>query len=117
MTTHTYPEVKRVGDTGQVSVGKALAGKLVRVEPQADGVMLRFVVDVAEKDTWWLHEPYKSKLQAALSWAKANPPGASDLDALFDRVRTPATKKKRAAPKAKSRAAPKAKSRTRTKKK
>lgn len=30
-----HPDVKRIGETGQVSVGKALAAKLVRVEPVA----------------------------------------------------------------------------------
>ncbi len=48
----THPEVKRIGDTGQVSVGKALAGRLVRLEPAPDGVTLRFVVDVPVKDAW-----------------------------------------------------------------
>jgi hypothetical protein len=86
-TTQTHPEVKRIGDTGQVSVGKALAGKLVRVEPAPDGVMLRFVVDVPEKDAWWAHEPYKSKLQSALAWAGKNPPAESDLEALLARVK------------------------------
>ncbi len=89
-TTQTHPDVKRIGDTGQVSVGKALAGKLVRVEPAADGVMLRFVVDVPEKDAWWAHEPYKSKLQSALAWAGKNPPVESDLKALLARVEAPA---------------------------
>ena len=87
MATHTQPEIKRIGDTGQVSVGKALAGKLVRVEPAPDGVMLRFVVDVPEKDAWWAHEPYKSKLQSALAWAGKNPPAETDLEALLARVK------------------------------
>lgn len=90
-TTQTLPEVKRIGETGQVSVGKSLAGKLVRVEPAPDGIMLRFVVDVAEKDVWWLHEPYKSKLKDALGWARKNPPGETDLDALFALMK-PSTK-------------------------
>ena len=75
-------EVKRIGETGQISVGKSLAGKLVRVEPGPEGVLLRFVVDVPEKDVWWLKEPHKSDLARALAWAKANPPAETDLDAL-----------------------------------
>ncbi len=86
MTTHTQPEVKRVGETGQVSVGKSLAGKLVRVEPAQDGVFLRFVVDVAEKDAWWTKEPHKSQLQEALAWAAKNPPAETDLGALLARA-------------------------------
>lgn len=86
-STQTLPEVKRIGETGQVSVGKSLAGKLVRVEPAPGGVMLRFVVDVPEKDAWWLQEPYKSKLKEALTWAGKNPPAETDLDALLARVK------------------------------
>jgi hypothetical protein len=86
VTTQTHPEVKRVGETGQVSVGKSLAGKLVRVEPTRDGVFLRFIVDVAENDAWWTHEPYKSQLQKALAWAEKTPPAATDLGALLARA-------------------------------
>lgn len=86
-SNRTLPEVKRVGETGQVSVGKSLAGKLVRVEPVPGGVMLRFVVDVPEKDAWWVQEPYKSKLKDALEWAEKNPPAQTDLDALLARVK------------------------------
>jgi hypothetical protein len=86
-TPQALPDVKRIGETGQVSVGKSLAGKLVRVEPVPDGVMLRFVIDVAEKDAWWLHEPYKSKLKKALAWAKETPTAETDLDALIARVK------------------------------
>lgn len=99
------PEVKRIGETGQVSVGKSLAGKLVRVEPAPGGVMLRFVVDVPEKDAWWLQEPYKSKLKNALAWAGKNPPAETDLDALLARkpgskgaACSPAKRAKRPAP-------------------
>ena len=97
MTTHTQPEVKRIGDTGQVSVGKALAGKLVRVETAPDGIMLRFVVDVPEKDAWWAQEPYRTKLKSALAWAGENPPSETDLGALLARVKptaVPATTKR-----------------------
>lgn len=91
MTIQTYAEVKRVGATGQVSVGKNLAGKLVRVEQTQDGVFLRFVVDVAEKDAWWTLEPHKSQLQEALVWAEKNPPIETDLGALLARAKTKST--------------------------
>lgn len=93
MTSQTHPEVKRVGETGQVSVGKSLAGKLVRVEPTQEGVFLRFVVDVAEKDAWWAQEPHKSQLQEALAWAAKNPPAESDLGALLARATSTSTAK------------------------
>lgn len=90
----TPPEVKRIGETGQVSVGKALAGKLVRVEPGPEGVMLRFVVDVPEENAWWLQEPHKTKLQEALAWAAKHGPAESDLGELLERVKgSPSAKK------------------------
>jgi hypothetical protein len=104
MTTHIQPEVKRVGETGQVSVGKSLAGKLVRVEPTQEGVFLRFVVDVAEKDAWWAQEPHRSQLQQALAWAAKNPPAESDLGALFTRAMSTAKPGVRAAKTAAKRA-------------
>lgn len=96
MTTHSYPEVKRVGETGQVSVGKSLAGRLVRVEPTQEGVFLRFVVDVAEKDAWWTQEPHRSQLQEALAWAAKNPATDSDLGELLARARVAAGRAPRA---------------------
>lgn len=104
MTTHAQLEVKRVGETGQISVGKSLAGKLVRVEPTQEGVFLRFVVDVAEKDAWWAQEPHKSQLQEALAWAAKNPPAESDLGALLARATSMAKPGSRAAKTAAKRA-------------
>ncbi len=97
MTSHTHPEVKRVGEIGQVSVGKSLVGKLVRVEPTPEGVFLRFVVDVAEKDAWWAQEPHKSQLQEALAWAAKNPPSESDLGVVLARATGTAKPASRAA--------------------
>ncbi len=100
-SSQTIPEVKRIGETGQVSVGKSLAGKLVRVEPSPDGIMLRFVVDVPEKDAWWLQEPWKSKLQDALSWAAKHPAQETDLDALLARAKPPTEPGRAKAPRTK----------------
>ena len=94
--------VKRIGDTGQLSVGKALAGRLVRLEPAPDGVMLRFVVDVPEKDAWGAREPYKSKLKSALAWAGKNPSPETDLGALLARVKPDASIATKRTKKAKS---------------
>jgi hypothetical protein len=88
VTTQSHLDIKRIGDTGQVSVGKSLAGKLVRVEPVTDGVMLRFVVDVPEKDAWWTREPHKSALQDALAWAAMQSAAETNLDGLLKKVRS-----------------------------
>jgi hypothetical protein len=96
MTTHSHADVKRVGDTGQVSVGKGLAGRLVRVEPTEEGVFLRFVVDVAEQDAWWTMEPHKTHLIKALAWAADHPPAETDLRALLKAATSSAAGKKKA---------------------
>jgi hypothetical protein len=45
-----YNPVKRIGSNGQVSVGVALAGRLIRIESSEQGLFLRFVVDVPMAD-------------------------------------------------------------------
>lgn len=98
--------MKRVGETGQVSVGKSLAGKLVRVQPTQEGVFLRFVVDIAEKDAWWAQEPHQSQLQAALAWAAKNPPAETDQGALLARATSTAKPASRTAKAAAKRVSP-----------
>lgn len=78
-----HPELKRVGQSGQISVGRELAGKLLRVEQLEGGrLLLTPVVDVPESQLWTLSEPHKSRIERGLSWAAANPPKETDVDAL-----------------------------------
>jgi len=78
-----HPELKRVGQSGQISIGRELAGKLLRVEQLEGGrLLLTPVVDVPESQLWTLSEPHKSRIERGLSWAAANPPQETDVDAL-----------------------------------
>lgn len=79
-----HAEIKRVGQRGQISIGRQLAGKLLRLEALADGgrLLLTPVVDVPESQVWTLREPHKSRIEHGLAWAAANPSKESDLDAL-----------------------------------
>ena len=44
-----HPEIKRVGQSGQISIGRELAGKLLRLEQLEGGrLLLTPVVDVPE---------------------------------------------------------------------
>ncbi len=73
-------EIKRVGESGQISVGRELAGKLLRVERLDDGrLVLTPVVDVAEHQLWTLREPDKSRIERGLSWAAVHTPKESNL--------------------------------------
>ena len=75
--------IKTVGKSGQISLGKALAGMEFIVEQLPDGdIMLKRAV-VLPVNERWLHEPaMKEKLARADEWMRQNPPQETDLEAL-----------------------------------
>ena len=78
------PELKRVGQSGQISVGRELAGKLLRLEKLDDGrLLLTPVVDVPESQLWTLSEPDKSRIERGLAWAARTPAKESDVTNLI----------------------------------
>ena len=82
------PDIKRVGQSGQITVGRKLAGKLLRVEELEDGrLMLTPVVDVPESQLWTLQEPHKSRIERGLAWAAKTPPKKTDLKKLLASAR------------------------------
>jgi hypothetical protein len=79
--------IKTVGKSGQISVGKALAGMEFIMEqlPGGDIVLKRAVV-VPMNETW-LHEPaMKERLARAAEWRRQNPPCETDLDKLESKL-------------------------------
>ena len=81
-------EIKRVGGSGQISVGRELAGKLLRIERLEDGRMLLTpIVDVPEHQMWTLREPDKSRIERGLAWASTHPPEESDLAMLVAKAK------------------------------
>jgi hypothetical protein len=88
-------EIKRVGLSGQISVGRELAGKLLRLEQLDDGrLLLTPVVDVPESQLWTLREPHRSRIDRGLEWAAQTLPKETDIEALVERadVKAKATK-------------------------
>ena len=76
-------EVKVVGRSGQISLGKRYAGKILRLERFEDGrVVLTAVRMVPESQLWTLQEPHRSRIQRGLGWAAETKPQETDLDAL-----------------------------------
>jgi hypothetical protein len=68
------PAIKRVGQSGQISIGRELAGRLLRLERLEGGrVLLTPVVDVPESQVWTLREPHKSRIERGLAWARTTP--------------------------------------------
>ena len=82
-------EIKTVGRSGQISLGKALAGMGFIMEKLPGGdIMLRRAVVVPMNERW-LHEPErKDRLTQADEWMQRNPPRETDLDELEIKLTT-----------------------------
>jgi chromosomal replication initiation ATPase DnaA len=82
------PELKRVGQSGQISAGRELAGKLLRLEQLDDGrLLLTPVVDVPESQLWTLREPHKSRIERGLAWAAATPAKETAVAAVVSKAK------------------------------
>jgi hypothetical protein len=79
----TKMEIKTVGKSGQISLGKALAGTgfIMEVLPGGD-ILLKHAV-VMPVNERWLHEPaMKKKLARADEWMRDNTAKETNLDEL-----------------------------------
>jgi hypothetical protein len=79
-------EIKVVGKSGQISLGKRYAGKTLRLERRQDGtVVLTAVAMIPESQVWTLEAPHRSRIQRGLAWAAETPPAETDVDHLVKR--------------------------------
>jgi hypothetical protein len=77
-------EIKVVGKSGQISLGKSYAGKTLRLERRTDGTMvLTAVAVVPESQLWTLEEPHRSRIDRGLTWAAETEPRETDVDSLL----------------------------------
>lgn len=91
-------EIKVVGKSGQISLGKRFAGKTLRVERRDDGaIVLTAVAMVPESQLWTLEEPHRSQIERGLAWAAETEPKETSIDALLKR-RASRTRRRRARP-------------------
>lgn len=82
-------EIKVVGQSGQISLGKSYAGKALRVERHKDGrIVLTAVALVPASRLWTLDEPHRSRIARGLAWAAETRPEETEIDALVKRPRT-----------------------------
>jgi hypothetical protein len=89
-------EIKVVGKSGQISLGKRYAGKTLRLERRQDGtVLLTAVAMVPETQLWTLEEPHRSRIQRGLTWAASNKPKETDVEVLLKVRRTTRTRRAR----------------------
>ncbi len=82
------PEIKVVGESGQISLGKRYAGKTLRLERFDDGtIVLTAVRMVPESQLWTLEAPHRSRIQRGLAWARETRPQETNIAALLRRRR------------------------------
>ena len=91
-------EIKVVGKSGQISLGKRYAGKTLRLERRQDGTMvLTAVAVVPESQLWTTEEPHRSRIHRGLAWAAEHPAREADVESLLKhrRRRTPSRGRRR----------------------
>jgi hypothetical protein len=80
-------ELKRIGKSGQLSLGKRYAGKTLRLERRADGtILLTSMVLVPESQMWTLKEPHRAAIARGMHWAATHPRRESDFDGMAKRA-------------------------------
>jgi hypothetical protein len=81
--------IKMVGKSGQISLGKALAGMgfLVEALPGGDFLLKRAVVTPVN-ERWQQEAAMREKLARADEWMQDHPPSETELDALEARLGT-----------------------------
>ncbi|MBI4908032.1 MAG: hypothetical protein HY820_30685 [Acidobacteria bacterium] len=81
-------EIKTIGNSGQISLGKEHAGRTVVVEEVESGVWMIRTAKVIPDSEMWLHTPeVRASLDRALEWSGKTERSESDLNALKRKVR------------------------------
>ncbi len=79
--------VKTVGQSGQIALGKAYAGRHVLVDELEPGVWLVKLGEFVPDNERWLHLPAaKAALDEAISWAETHSAAETDLDGFAQRL-------------------------------
>ena len=80
-----HVEIKTIGASGQISLGKEYAGRIVTVDQVAEGVWTIKTAQVIPDDELWLHAPEaKASLDEALAWSASHERVETDLDAITE---------------------------------
>ncbi len=97
-------QLKTIGASGQISLGKQHAGRQVLVEEQEDGVWLVRTAQVIPDNERWLHTTEaKAALTKAFAWAATHDTAeATDLDAFFQSIEDSVDEKEKALGKTRS---------------
>lgn len=80
--------IKKVGQSGQISLGKQYAGRTVLVEEVEAGVWSVKLGQFIPDNERWLHEPeVKARLDRAIEWTETTEPAETDLGELEERLK------------------------------
>jgi putative transposon-encoded protein len=80
-------EIKTVGSSGQISLGKQYAGRTVMVEQVSKGVWTIKTAQVIPDNEAWLHTPAaKASLDRALEWSDSHARAETDMASLERKV-------------------------------
>jgi hypothetical protein len=81
-------EIKTIGASGQISLGKHNAGRTVAVDELEPGVWLIKTAQVIPDNELWLHTPEaKARIDQGLAWLQTHEPKETDLDGLERRLK------------------------------
>jgi hypothetical protein len=76
-------ELKVIGASGQISLGKEYAGRTVLIEQPEPGVWRIRTATVIPDNERWLHTPeVQAKLAEAFAWLEKNPARQTTLEEL-----------------------------------
>jgi hypothetical protein len=83
-------EVKTIGASGQLSLGKKYAGRTVAIEELEEGVwMVKTCKVIPENEAWLLETQTKERLDRAIAWAEKHAAKESDLRSFERKLRKP----------------------------
>jgi hypothetical protein len=89
-------EVKTIGSSGQISLGKENAGRTVTVDEVEEGVWIIKTAQVIPDNELWLHTPeMKAKLDRALEWAATHEPKETNFEEFEKKLMKHLRKKRR----------------------
>jgi hypothetical protein len=81
-------EIKTVGSSGQISLGKENAGRTVMVEQVDEGTWVIKAARVIPETELWLHTPAITEvLSRSIRWAEKHPPRKSNLAAVEKKLK------------------------------
>ena len=80
--------IKTVGNSGQISLGKKFAGQTVMIDEIKKGVWIVKLGQFIPDDEKWLYaSDVQAELNEAIAWAEENSPKDTNLEKLAARIK------------------------------